>query len=265
MHVNTTHKTGLDSTAATSLIQTLRRLATEQGKTIVAVIHQPSQHVFAQFDDLLLVSEGQQMYFGALDQVRSYMEQQLGYPALAEMGTAEHVLDCISRRPIGNETQPQADERMRILADAAAAATEAAVATSRKIGNRGNQQQPQQRLAVITHTGPRAGLWTQFQLLLQRSLRELARGKTTLLIKLAQQVALAVIYGVCQTLLFISFFSVASGNNQHSHTLSRRCLVPFTAQSTRRVSSRHYNAHDRESTPWATHKLVFKIDSGCYL
>ena len=34
---------GLDATAATKLVQTLRALA-DAGKTIVAVIHQPSQH-----------------------------------------------------------------------------------------------------------------------------------------------------------------------------------------------------------------------------
>lgn len=48
---------GLDSTAATALMQTLRELA-DAGKTIVAVIHQPSQHVFAKFDDVLLLAEG---------------------------------------------------------------------------------------------------------------------------------------------------------------------------------------------------------------
>lgn len=47
----------MDSTAATALMQTLRELA-DAGKTIVAVIHQPSQHVFAKFDDVLLLAEG---------------------------------------------------------------------------------------------------------------------------------------------------------------------------------------------------------------
>lgn len=51
---------GLDSTAATALMQTLRDLA-DAGKTIVAVIHQPSQHVFAKFDDVLLVAEGKSL------------------------------------------------------------------------------------------------------------------------------------------------------------------------------------------------------------
>ena len=59
---------GLDSSAATSLIETLRKLA-DAGKTMIAVIHQPSQHVFAQFDDLLLLARGKQMYYGEIDSV----------------------------------------------------------------------------------------------------------------------------------------------------------------------------------------------------
>lgn len=178
------------------MIRTLRHLADEQGKTIVAVIHQPSQHVFAEFDDLLLVSEGKQMYFGELDKVRSYMENH-GYKALDEMGSAEHVLDCISRRPIGEETQEQADKRMETLAEAATKGRDPRMMTGEK-----NQfesyasERGQKRLAVISQTGPRAGILTQFKLLLKRSFREVARGKGALIIKLVQQVSLAVIYGV---------------------------------------------------------------------
>ena len=53
--------TGLDSTAATSIIDTLRNLATNYNKTIVAVIHQPTQTVFSSFDQLLLISNGKQL------------------------------------------------------------------------------------------------------------------------------------------------------------------------------------------------------------
>ena len=50
---------GLDSYQAGQVTDFLRKLADEQGKTIISVIHQPSQSVFAKFDDLLLVSEGE--------------------------------------------------------------------------------------------------------------------------------------------------------------------------------------------------------------
>jgi ABC-type multidrug transport system ATPase subunit len=63
---------GLDSYQAFQVVETLRELA-DMGKTIVAVIHQPNQHSFAMFDDLLLLSEGKQMYFGEVHEVRNYM------------------------------------------------------------------------------------------------------------------------------------------------------------------------------------------------
>jgi ABC-type multidrug transport system ATPase subunit len=52
---------GLDSFQAQQVVETLRNLA-DSGKTVIAVIHQPSQQCFAMFDDLLLMSEGKQMY-----------------------------------------------------------------------------------------------------------------------------------------------------------------------------------------------------------
>lgn len=54
---------GLDSYQAQQVVNTLRKLA-DSGKTVIAVIHQPSQKVFSTFDDLLLISDGRQMYFG---------------------------------------------------------------------------------------------------------------------------------------------------------------------------------------------------------
>ena len=68
IHTHVIFFTGLDSTSSTALVSALRTLA-DSGKTIIAVIHQPSQHVFAAFDDLLLVSEGKQMYYGPVSEV----------------------------------------------------------------------------------------------------------------------------------------------------------------------------------------------------
>jgi ABC-type multidrug transport system ATPase subunit len=55
---------GLDSAAAFSVVQTLRQLAVDGGRTIVSSVHQPSSEVFALFDDLCLLSSGECVYFG---------------------------------------------------------------------------------------------------------------------------------------------------------------------------------------------------------
>ena len=46
------------------MIATLRRLACEGKRTLIAAIHQPSSEVFTLFDALLLLSGGRTVYFG---------------------------------------------------------------------------------------------------------------------------------------------------------------------------------------------------------
>jgi len=57
---------GLDSFMAESVIQQLRDLASDpiRPRTIIATIHQPSSQTFALFDQLNLITEGRNAYFG---------------------------------------------------------------------------------------------------------------------------------------------------------------------------------------------------------
>jgi ABC-type multidrug transport system ATPase subunit len=179
---------GLDSTAATSLVENLRDLA-NAGKTIVAVIHQPSQHVFSQFDDLLLLSEGKQMYYGPIDQVRSYMTN-LGYKPQPETGTAEHVIDCVSRSCMpGEHDMDMAIQRVDHIGKQAAMQK-----VDLNIDPEYNHHKGAKR-----YTGQsirkRANVLIQFKLLLGRALAETFRGKVALIIKLVQQVSIGLIYG----------------------------------------------------------------------
>lgn len=190
---------GLDSTAATGLMDTLRNLADDHDKTIVAVIHQPSQHVFASFDDLLLVSEGKQMYFGPINKVRQYMDQHVSR-APSEMGTAEHILDCISKSlMVGETSQEEAEQRLEKLSSLARSeSVDVGISTSTTTTDRSNIKM--QRYTGEAGMGPKAGILKQFKLLLTRSLRENFRGKTQLIIKTVQQVSLGLIYGGIYTM-----------------------------------------------------------------
>ncbi|WRT67810.1 uncharacterized protein IL334_004784 [Kwoniella shivajii] len=54
---------GLDSVSASRLIRLLKDLS-EKGTTIIASIHQPSSSLYQAFDTVILLSQGNQLYFG---------------------------------------------------------------------------------------------------------------------------------------------------------------------------------------------------------
>eukprot|EP00591_Stephanopyxis_turris_P004942 CAMPEP_0195512664 /NCGR_PEP_ID=MMETSP0794_2-20130614/4548_1 /TAXON_ID=515487 /ORGANISM="Stephanopyxis turris, Strain CCMP 815" /LENGTH=700 /DNA_ID=CAMNT_0040640507 /DNA_START=237 /DNA_END=2339 /DNA_ORIENTATION=+ len=200
---------GLDSYQATQVVQTLKKLA-DSGKTIIASIHQPSQRAFSMFDDLLLVSEGRQMYFGEVNNVRSYFDA-VGYPCPKEEGTAEHILDVVSSTNgyDGNNggSFKTLHERLDFLAEKAAEQSEALdlgvipdTSDSKKV------QKLMSRFNTRHHGAPSTNAFCQFKRLLSRSLKEAFRGKGVILVKLIQQISLGVIYGGIYSL----------GNNQAS-------------------------------------------------
>jgi len=180
---------GLDSAAAASLVDKLRQLA-NQGKTVVAVIHQPSQHVFSMFDDLLLLSDGQQMYFGPVKDARGFMEKQ-GFVPEKEVGTAEYVLECISRFPRLDETDADAKERVAALASHAKSMQKIDLGLAEH-----DATDSSKHLSVVAaRHGPRANVFKQFSLLMKRAIKEAFRGKGVLILKTVQQVTVGLIYG----------------------------------------------------------------------
>lgn len=65
---------GLDSFMALSIVESMRKLAT-QGKTIICTIHQPSSEVFDKFDRLVLMAEGRLAYIGDLKEAAGFFNR----------------------------------------------------------------------------------------------------------------------------------------------------------------------------------------------
>lgn len=212
---------GLDSTAATSLVETLRQLA-NQGKTVIAVIHQPPQHVFSKFDDILLLNDGKLMFFGERDKVRQFMDENAVKAAL-DMGTAEHIIDCVTPLPIYDESMDEVNSRIERIEN---------IAQAMEIDFGEVKEEGKNHALFKLHKQqvPRSSIFRQFRLLFTRSLAEVFRGKATLIIKTVQQVTIGLIYGGIYNLDFsqasiqdrfglLSLIAIGSANSAIASTI----------------------------------------------
>ncbi|OWZ01651.1 ABC transporter [Phytophthora megakarya] len=84
--------TGLDSAATYDIISTQRSVAHKLRKTVVIALLQPSPEVFALFDDVMILNEGQVMYHGPCNDVENYFEG-LGFSCPPARDIADYLLD----------------------------------------------------------------------------------------------------------------------------------------------------------------------------
>ncbi|KAF8458765.1 ABC-2 type transporter-domain-containing protein [Kalaharituber pfeilii] len=88
---------GLDSTGALSIVRFLRKLADESNLAILCTIHQPSAILFRNFDNILLLSQGKQVYFGPIgtngSAVIDYFQRNGAPKAHLDDNPAEYILE----------------------------------------------------------------------------------------------------------------------------------------------------------------------------
>ncbi|KAJ7948614.1 ABC transporter-like protein [Quillaja saponaria] len=82
---------GLDSTTAQRILSTLSDLA-NGGRTIIMTIHQPSSRLFYMFHKVLLLSEGNPVYFGKGSEAMEYFSS-IGYAPTVAMNPSDFLLD----------------------------------------------------------------------------------------------------------------------------------------------------------------------------
>ncbi|GKV42495.1 hypothetical protein SLEP1_g49891 [Rubroshorea leprosula] len=82
---------GLDSTTAQRIVSTLWELA-NGGRTVVMTIHQPSSRLFYMFHKVLLLSEGNPLYFGEALSTMDYFHG-IGYSPSVPMNPSDFLLD----------------------------------------------------------------------------------------------------------------------------------------------------------------------------
>ncbi|XP_020528280.1 ABC transporter G family member 11, partial [Amborella trichopoda] len=86
---------GLDSAASYHIMTRIARLASHDGRTVVASIHQPGAEVFALFSTLCLLSTGKTMYFCPATAASEFFTLS-GFPCPSLRNPSDHFLCTIN-------------------------------------------------------------------------------------------------------------------------------------------------------------------------
>lgn len=97
--------TGLDSSAAYSIVKYLSQLSKAINVVVIMTIHQPAPMVFDLLQDLYLLESGRLAYFGPLSTTKKYF-QQLGYQCPAGVNPADFYLDMVNKPPQNEDGSP---------------------------------------------------------------------------------------------------------------------------------------------------------------
>lgn len=84
---------GLDASTALDYAKSLRILTDITKCTTFVSLYQAGEGIYDQFDKVLLIDEGRQVYFGPAKEARSYMAS-LGYADLPRQTTSDYLCGC---------------------------------------------------------------------------------------------------------------------------------------------------------------------------
>lgn len=171
---------GLDASTSLSLITLLKDIARETGQAIVCTIHQPRSDIFNLFDSLLLLGNGETVYFGPAGKATSYFAE-AGFPCPQYTNPADHFLDLItpdnSNPEVAETKQKQIDSLIQRYRD-----------VETPIGNSSITSEPRKEAARI-------GWFSQLYHLVKRGLMNDFRNIQAIMIRIISAVVMGLIIG----------------------------------------------------------------------
>jgi len=185
---------GLDAFNAHNVVQTLVRLA-RNGRAVVMTVHQPRSNIFSLFDMLLLLSEGQIVYFGPAKDALSYFSA-LGYNCPDHFNPADYFLDLISVDVRSSQLERNSRGRVVYLHRAYnefLLSTEGKMLTQAEAAIEEESIQETDVTKISKYAYP---YWKEFLLLLSRAWKLLIRERGVTLIRAAQTMIFAVLLGL---------------------------------------------------------------------
>jgi ABC-type multidrug transport system permease subunit len=183
---------GLDSFTAYNIMETLINLAKNDGRTIICTIHQPRSNIFSLFDMLLLLSEGQVVYFGPASNAISYFSK-LNFVCPNFANPADYLLDISSIDSRTEENNEFTKKQVEMLINHYSTSKEynesmEFIENLSKI-TMNNQE-------IFKKSGFATGIWEQNKLLFNRSVKNFYRDKAVQFIKLFQNIFFALVIGL---------------------------------------------------------------------
>lgn len=197
--------TGLDSHSALELVKVVKDIA-DSGKTVIAVIHQPSTEIFNLFDDVMFMSKGQIVYHGPIDACNDYFSKQ-GHKCPADYNPADYIMYLL---------QTIDDAELSRLAEAWKAhcrPVRESILAKQKSSER-LKLKPLKRVDVTS----------QMQALLTREARRLVRDPYALLVRLGITVFLGFVVGVLFYNVGTSTGPGGSISDSHRGGLTNICI-----------------------------------------
>lgn len=177
---------GLDAFQALNVMSTLKDLAVDKGRTVIASVHQPRSSIFALVDQLVLLGGGRLMYSGDGHGACSKHFASLGEPVPEDFNPADHFLDVISvdyRTPELIETTKARIEKLYAGFEVKTKPLLAAPS-----GDDGEARSRARRAETA--------FWTPFKLLLARTWREQTRDTATLALKYVMNTFFCLLFGI---------------------------------------------------------------------
>lgn len=106
--------TGLDSSTAQNLIETLKSLAQKTSMTIILTIHQPRASILPLFNHIIFMSQGRTVFNGTISACLAHIKSVLGVESPPNENPADFVMDLLTVK----NGDVDAAGRVKILIDA---------------------------------------------------------------------------------------------------------------------------------------------------
>ena len=214
------NSSGLDSYAALTVVETLKKLCAN-GCTVITSIHQPRSSIFKLFDDIIILSGGNLVYHGpAGDDALKYFEGK-GYPCPPYYNPADFFLDLVSVDRRSENAKSTCRARIDFLVQEYRKAFDNRT-VKRYSFNRYSQVEidktVQCRDAIVSQPSKVSKI-SQLNALSLRSLRQMIRDRKSFVVRVSMNIIFAV---------FISgVYSSTNGNFSQQSIIDRQGVLFF--------------------------------------